>query len=66
MSTGPNLTFKRSVNSTNEKPIVYMAELLVIRRAKRLSDESEVDSIDSLICAYESPIRMRDQLSETR
>jgi hypothetical protein len=29
-------------------------------QSKRPSDEAEVDSVDSLICAYESFIRMRE------
>jgi hypothetical protein len=29
-----------------------------------LSDEAEIDSVDFLICTYESLMRMRDQLSE--
>jgi len=33
---------------------------------RRLSDEEESDSIDSPICAYESPMPMGDPLSETQ
>jgi hypothetical protein len=35
-------------------------------RRKSLNDEAESDSVDSPICTYESPMPMRDPLSETQ
>jgi hypothetical protein len=53
-------TIPQVPNDENNTPIGDEGKNLIEKLTKRLSVESEVDSIDSLIGAYESFIRMRD------